>query len=108
MPEALRRANAAKSTVRSRVEHVFAEQKDQMALFIRTIGIGRARLRSAWPIFLRVEERGACVGLTRRDLSDPQGSSTTSNDCYSCAEPQLHDGAEGTKAPPQTASFPSQ
>jgi len=31
-----------KSKVRSRVEHVFAEQKGRMRLFIRTIGIARA------------------------------------------------------------------
>jgi IS5 family transposase len=42
MPETMRRANNAKSKIRSRVEHVFAEQKDQMGLFIRTIGIARA------------------------------------------------------------------
>ena len=30
MPEVTRRANNAKSKIRSRVEHVFAEQKDQM------------------------------------------------------------------------------
>jgi hypothetical protein len=34
--------NNAKSKIRSRVEHVFAEQKDRMGLFIRTIGIARA------------------------------------------------------------------
>ncbi len=43
MPETIRRANAAKSNVRARVEHVFAQQKDQMGLFIRTIGITRAK-----------------------------------------------------------------
>ena len=42
IPEAMRRANAAKSKIRSRVEHVFAEQNDRMGLFIRTIGIARA------------------------------------------------------------------
>ena len=42
MPEATRRANNAKSTIRSRIEHVFAEQKERMDLFIRTVGIGRA------------------------------------------------------------------
>lgn len=42
MPEATRRANGRKSKVRARVEHVFAQQKDRMALFIRTIGIARA------------------------------------------------------------------
>jgi len=37
-----RRANALKSKIRSRVEHVFAAQKHRMGLFIRTIGIARA------------------------------------------------------------------
>jgi hypothetical protein len=45
MPEAIRRANTAKSKIRSRVEHVFAEQKDRMGLFIRTIGIARAKTK---------------------------------------------------------------
>jgi len=45
MPDGIRRANALKSTVRSRVEHVFAAQKDKMGLFIRTIGIRRARIK---------------------------------------------------------------
>jgi hypothetical protein len=39
MPTPIRRANGRKSAVRSRIEHVFAEQKDRMALFIRTIGL---------------------------------------------------------------------
>jgi transposase, IS5 family len=42
MHETTRRANNAKSKIRSRVEHVFAEQKNRMGLFIRTIGIARA------------------------------------------------------------------
>ncbi|MGB3898014.1 MAG: IS5 family transposase [Mesorhizobium sp.] len=45
MPEATRRANNRKSRVRSRVEHVFGEQKSRMGLFIRTIGIARARTK---------------------------------------------------------------
>ena len=40
MPAATRRANNAKSKIRSRVEHVFAEQKVRIGLFVRTIGIG--------------------------------------------------------------------
>ena len=44
-PKAVRRANAAKSKIRSRVEHVFAEQKDRMKLFVRTIGIARAKVK---------------------------------------------------------------
>jgi hypothetical protein len=39
------RANAARSKVRAAVEHVFAEQKHRMALFVRTIGIARARAK---------------------------------------------------------------
>jgi transposase, IS5 family len=42
MPETIRRANNAKSKIRARVEYVFAQQKDRMGLFIRTIGIARA------------------------------------------------------------------
>ena len=42
MAERTRKANARKSKVRARVEHVFVEQKDRMGLFIRTIGIDRA------------------------------------------------------------------
>jgi IS5 family transposase len=38
-------ANAARSTVRSAVEHVFAGQKHRMKLFVRTIGIGRAKVK---------------------------------------------------------------
>jgi Transposase and inactivated derivatives len=45
MAEAIRWANAAKSKIRSRIEHVFAEQKDRMDLFIRTIGIARATMK---------------------------------------------------------------
>ncbi len=45
MPARTRRANAAKSAVRARVEHVFAEQKHRMACFIRTIGLARARVK---------------------------------------------------------------
>ncbi len=45
MAERTRRANARKSGVRSRIEHVFAEQKHRMGLFIRTIGMARARVK---------------------------------------------------------------
>ncbi len=40
-----KRANAARSKIRGKVEHVFATQKAQMGLFIRTIGLERARLK---------------------------------------------------------------
>jgi transposase, IS5 family len=45
MAERTRRANARKSAVRSRIEHVFAEQKSRMGLLVRTIGIARARVK---------------------------------------------------------------
>lgn len=45
MPRHIRRGNATRSTVRARVEHVFAEQKDRMGLFVRTIGLARARAK---------------------------------------------------------------
>lgn len=38
-------ANAKRSAVRARIEHVFARQKDQMRLFIRTIGLRRAEVK---------------------------------------------------------------
>lgn len=45
LPTQRQRANAARSKVRSAVEHVFATQKHRMGLFIRTIGIGRAKAK---------------------------------------------------------------
>ncbi|MDE2570136.1 MAG: IS5 family transposase [Sphingomonadales bacterium] len=45
MPEHIAKANAKRSAVRSAVEHVFAGQKHRMGLFIRTIGIARARIK---------------------------------------------------------------
>ncbi len=45
MPQATARANAKKSSVRARVEHVFAHQKNRFGLFIRTIGIARAEAK---------------------------------------------------------------
>jgi transposase, IS5 family len=45
MPLATARANAKKSAVRARIEHVFAHQKTRFGLFIRTIGIARAEAK---------------------------------------------------------------
>lgn len=45
LPAAHQRANAARSGVRSAIEHVFADQKDRMRLFVRTIGLARARTK---------------------------------------------------------------
>jgi len=39
------KANAARAKVRSAVEHVFAAQKHRMRLFVRTIGLARARVK---------------------------------------------------------------
>jgi hypothetical protein len=41
MPKRMARANARKSAVRARIEHVFAEQKERMNLVVRTIGRNR-------------------------------------------------------------------
>lgn len=45
MPKATARANAAKSSIRAHVEHVFAHQKNRFGLFIRTIGLARAEAK---------------------------------------------------------------
>ncbi|WEX12235.1 IS5 family transposase [Chelativorans sp. AA-79] len=45
MSEATSRANGRRSKTRAFVEHVFAHQKSRMDLFIRTIGIARARTK---------------------------------------------------------------
>lgn len=45
MSEAMSRANCRRSKIRAFVEHVFAQQKSRMGLFVRTIGITRARTK---------------------------------------------------------------
>ncbi len=45
MPQHIQRANGKKSKVRSKVEHVFAVQKDKMALYVRTIGLKRVHVK---------------------------------------------------------------
>ena len=45
MPMVTSRANAKKSSIRARVEHVFAHQKNRYGLFIRTIGLARAETK---------------------------------------------------------------
>jgi len=45
MPGPHRRANRVRSTIRSAIEHVFAEQKTRMGLFVRTIGLARATVK---------------------------------------------------------------
>jgi len=45
MSERMSRANGRRSKVRSAIEHVFARQKGPMRLFVRTIGIVRAKMK---------------------------------------------------------------
>jgi IS5 family transposase len=45
MSEAMARANGRRSKIRAFVEHVFAQQKSRMGLFVRTIGMARARTK---------------------------------------------------------------
>lgn len=45
MPEAHRKANAARSKVRPAIEHVFAAGKQRFKLFVRTVGIARSALK---------------------------------------------------------------
>jgi transposase, IS5 family len=45
MPKATARANARTSSVRAKIEHVFAHQKTRFGLFIRTIGLARAEAK---------------------------------------------------------------
>ncbi len=45
LSRAVRRANNAKSRIRAHVEHVFAEQKARMGLFVRTIGLPKATIK---------------------------------------------------------------
>ena len=44
-PKHIERGNQKRASIRACVEHVFAVQKDKMNLFIRTIGIERARVK---------------------------------------------------------------
>ncbi|WP_232845882.1 hypothetical protein [Aurantimonas marina] len=46
MSERISRTNGRRSTIRSKVEHVFARQKGPMRFFIRTIGIVRAQVKA--------------------------------------------------------------
>jgi len=45
MAPRIRRGNASRSKVRAAVEHVFAHQKGAMRLFVRTIGLARAKVK---------------------------------------------------------------
>jgi IS5 family transposase len=45
MSKNVKKGNKKRASIRAHVEHVFAVQKDKMKLFIRTIGIERARVK---------------------------------------------------------------
>ena len=45
LPGPQQRANRARSTVRAKVEHPFAELKHRMRLFVRTVGRARATVK---------------------------------------------------------------
>jgi IS5 family transposase len=45
MSEAMAWANGRRSKIRAFVEHVFAQRKARMGLFVRTSGIARARTK---------------------------------------------------------------
>lgn len=96
MPERTRRANNAKSKIRSRVEYVFADQKTRIGLFVRTIGIARATTKIGLvnlvydirrPHFIprRVAARGRGIAPRNRRAS----SSPTSTGRPETSVPQL-------------------
>jgi len=76
MPERTARANAAKSKVRARVEHVFAQQRDKMGLFIRTIGLNRAEAKItlanlAYNMHRLIFHERLCRAVTKRATGTP-------------------------------------
>jgi hypothetical protein len=87
MPEMIQRADNAKSKIRARVEHVLAEQKDQMGLFIRTIGIARVTTKIGianlvyknrhliFPRDLAITATILTVAAARRSLTPPRARS---------------------------------
>lgn len=72
----LRQGNKTKSKIRAKVEHVFAVQKEQVRLFIRTIGLQGATVKITLANFVynmkRLvfwERRSAVEGITAPCLS---------------------------------------
>lgn len=45
LPAHTARANSRRSRIRARIEHVFALQKHRMGIFVRTVGIARAKIK---------------------------------------------------------------
>ena len=78
------RANAAQARVRSAIEHVFVRQKRCMALFVRTIGLARARVKIGLRTWLAILSglRGStpacpCVAGIARRQNCPRRSART-------------------------------
>ena len=61
MPERTSKANGRKSKIRAHIEHVFAAQKHRMGLFIRTIGIERARTKIGMANIVYNMQRLVCL-----------------------------------------------
>jgi hypothetical protein len=49
--EAMSNANGRRSKIRSAIEHVFVRHKEKLKLFIRTIGINRAKAKIGMATF---------------------------------------------------------
>jgi len=77
MSEATSRANGRPSKIRALVGHVFAQQKSRMELFVRTIGIARARTK---------------IGMATSPTISPASSGTR-------GELRPHDGDGGRHQP---------
>ncbi|CEF43038.1 transposase [Acetobacter senegalensis] len=69
MPRHIQQSNVGKSIIRPRVEHVFADQKAQTRLFIRTVGITRAttRIGLARACYDLIQSAGAAMWMTARN-----------------------------------------
>ncbi|BCI65677.1 transposase [Acetobacter estunensis NRIC 0472] len=61
MPWHTQRSNAGKFIIRPHVENVFADQKSQTGLFVRTVGIARATIVYNMRRFLLLERINAAA-----------------------------------------------
>ncbi len=115
MSEATSRANGRRSKTRAFVEHVFARQKAQMKLFIRTIGIARARTKIgmtnlAYNLMRYVWHQGRTAPAgrqkrrkttPRRQTRHPASTSTTKTEATS-----RHQPGPNRFAAPQVSEMP--
>lgn len=96
MPANIRRGNATKSSVRARVEHVFAHQKAKMGLFIRTIGIKRAEAKITLTNLTFNITAWSSTRRGRRDNCAHQRSprGRAPSPCLCCQESPVNGGAQ--------------